>query len=113
VRTGPYESNGMLPGAEALAGALGDKVDYALVDRMNCKHATWVDRKHGLQENLTDEYFYRAPGNSPSHSVDYVLVVMLCRNRSKKEKPRPVREELEGRGSCNVRYEEGGLYQVV
>jgi len=51
----------MLPGAENLAEALGGKVDYVIVDRMNYNHADWVYRKYGLDSKLTDNFFYR-PG---------------------------------------------------
>jgi DNA repair photolyase len=47
----------MLPGAEALADALAGKVDYILVDRMNYQHATWVYKKYGLEDKLTEEFF--------------------------------------------------------
>lgn len=49
----------MLPGAESLAEALGRKVDYIIVDRMNYNHADWVYRKYGLDSKLTDNFFYR------------------------------------------------------
>jgi DNA repair photolyase len=49
----------MLPGAESLAEALGGKVDYIIVDRMNYNHADWVYRKYGLDSKLTDNFFYR------------------------------------------------------
>jgi len=49
----------MLPGAESLAEALGGKVDYIIVDRMNYNHADWVYRKYGLGSKLTDNFFYR------------------------------------------------------
>ena len=49
----------MLPGAENLAEALGGKVDYVIVDRMNYNHADWVYRKYGLDSKLTDNFFYR------------------------------------------------------
>lgn len=49
----------MLPGAESLAEALGGKVDYIIVDRMNYNHADWVYRKYSLGSKLTDNFFYR------------------------------------------------------
>ena len=49
----------MLPGAESLAEALGGKVDYIIVDRMNYNHADWVYRKYCLDSKLTDNFFYR------------------------------------------------------
>lgn len=49
----------MLPGSESLAEALGGKVDYIIVDRMNYNHADWVYRKYGLDSKLTDNFFYR------------------------------------------------------
>ncbi len=48
----------MLPGAESLAEALGEKVDYIIVDRMNYNHADWVYRKYGLDSKLTDNFFH-------------------------------------------------------
>lgn len=49
----------MLPGAESLASALAGKVDYILVDRMNYHHADWLYRKFGLDNNLSDDFFYQ------------------------------------------------------
>lgn len=49
----------ILPGAESLAPILGGKVDYVILDRMNYHYADWVYRKYGLEEKMTDEYFYR------------------------------------------------------
>jgi DNA repair photolyase len=49
----------MLPGAEGLAGLLKGKIDYVLIDRMNYHYADWVYRNYGLEDALTDEYFYR------------------------------------------------------
>ena len=48
----------MLPGAESLPEILAGKVDHVLVDRMNYHHADWVYRKYGLEDKVTDEYFY-------------------------------------------------------
>ncbi len=49
----------MLPGAEPLAGLLAGKVDSVIFDRMNYHHADWVYRKYGLQDSLSDDYFFR------------------------------------------------------
>jgi DNA repair photolyase len=49
----------VLPGAEGLAALLKGKVDYVLIDRMNYHYADWVYRKYGLEDYLTDDYFYR------------------------------------------------------
>jgi len=49
----------MLPGAENLAEILMGKVDYVIFDRMNYHYADWVYRKYGLEEKMTDEYFYQ------------------------------------------------------
>ena len=49
----------VLPGAEGLAALLKGKVDYLLIDRMNYHYADWVYKKYGLEDKLTDEYFYR------------------------------------------------------
>ncbi len=49
----------LLPGAEALAEYLEGKVDYVLVDRMNYHYADWIYRKYGLEDRLSDDFFYR------------------------------------------------------
>jgi DNA repair photolyase len=49
----------MLPGAESLAEILAGKVDYVIVDRMNYNHANWVYRKYGLDDKMSDDFFYR------------------------------------------------------
>jgi len=49
----------MLPGAERLAELLNGKIDYSLIDRMNYHYADWVYRKYGLEDKLTDDFFYR------------------------------------------------------
>jgi DNA repair photolyase len=49
----------MLPGAESLAEILTGKVDYVMFDRMNYHYADWVYRKYGLEDKMTDDYFYR------------------------------------------------------
>ncbi len=48
----------MLPGAETLPELLAGKVDYVLIDRMNYHHADWVYRKYGLDDKMTDDFFY-------------------------------------------------------
>ena len=47
----------ILPGAEKLGDLLAGTVDYILVDRMNYHYADSIYRKHGLEENMTEEYF--------------------------------------------------------
>jgi DNA repair photolyase len=49
----------MLPGAEKLPPLLAGSVDHVLVDRMNYGYGTWVYRKHGLEEALSDAWFAR------------------------------------------------------
>jgi DNA repair photolyase len=49
----------MLPGAESLAEILVGKVDHVIVDRMNYHYADWVYRKYGLNDKMTDDFFYR------------------------------------------------------
>jgi DNA repair photolyase len=49
----------VLPGAEGLAALLKGKVDYVLIDRMNYHYADQVYRKYGLEDMLTDDYFFR------------------------------------------------------
>lgn len=49
----------LLPGAEALAECLEGKVDYILVDRMNYHYADWIYRKYGLEDMLSEDFFYR------------------------------------------------------
>jgi DNA repair photolyase len=49
----------MLPKAESLAEILTGKVDYVIFDRMNYHYADWVYRKYGLEDKMTDDYFYR------------------------------------------------------
>jgi len=49
----------MLPGAEGLAKILAGKIDYVILDRMNYNHANWVYRKYGLEDKMTDDFFYR------------------------------------------------------
>jgi DNA repair photolyase len=49
----------VLPGAAGLGELLNGKVDYVLIDRMNYHYADWVYRKYGLEDKLTDDFFYR------------------------------------------------------
>jgi DNA repair photolyase len=49
----------ILPKAEGLAEILAGKIDYVRLDRMNYHYADWVYRKYGLEDNMTDDYFYR------------------------------------------------------
>lgn len=49
----------VLPGAEGLAGLLKGKIDYVLIDRMNYHHADHLYREYGMEDKLSDEYFYR------------------------------------------------------
>jgi DNA repair photolyase len=49
----------ILPEAEGLAAILAGKVDHALFDRLNYHYADWVYRKYGLQDKMTDDYFYQ------------------------------------------------------
>jgi hypothetical protein len=49
----------VLPWAEGFAGLLKGKIDYVQIDRMNYHYADRVYRKYGLENSLTDEYFYR------------------------------------------------------
>jgi DNA repair photolyase len=49
----------VLPGAEGLVDLLRGKIDYVLIDRINYHYADRIYRKYGLEDNLTDEFFYR------------------------------------------------------
>jgi len=49
----------VLPGAEGLVELLRGKIDYVLIDRMHYHYADWVYRKYGLEDTLTDDFFYR------------------------------------------------------
>jgi DNA repair photolyase len=49
----------VLPGAEGLADLLKGTIDYLLIDRMNYHYADRVYQEHGLEDKLTDDYFYR------------------------------------------------------
>lgn len=58
----------MLPGAEGLLEILTGKVDYVILDRMNYHTADWVYRKYGLEDKMSDDYFYRTARN---HAVEF------------------------------------------
>jgi len=49
----------VLPGAEGLAELLKGKIDYLLIDRMNYHYADGLYRRYGLEDALTDDYFYQ------------------------------------------------------
>lgn len=49
----------VLPGAEGLGELLRGRVDYVLIDRMNYHYADGVYRNHGLEEYLSDDYYFR------------------------------------------------------
>ena len=49
----------LLPGAEGLAALLRGKIDYVILDRMNYHYADRIYRKYGLEDALTDDYFYQ------------------------------------------------------
>jgi DNA repair photolyase len=49
----------VLPGAAGLGELLNGKVDYVLIDRMNYHYADWVYRKFGLEDKLTDDFYYQ------------------------------------------------------
>jgi DNA repair photolyase len=49
----------ILPGSESLAEVLTGKVDYVLFDRMNYHYADWVYRKYGLEDKMSDDYFFQ------------------------------------------------------
>lgn len=52
----------LLPGAEGLASALENKVEYAMIDRMNYSYAHWVYKKYKMEDKLGEDYFFRASG---------------------------------------------------
>jgi DNA repair photolyase len=56
----------LLPGAEELPGLLADKVDHVLVDRMNYGYGTWVYRRYGLEDCMTEEFFHGTAGELAS-----------------------------------------------
>ena len=47
----------MLPGAEALADQLSDRVDYVLIDRMNYHYGDWAYRKYDFEYAMGDDFF--------------------------------------------------------
>jgi len=49
----------VLPGAGALANDLAGKADYILIDRMNYHYTDWIYRKYGMEDKLSDDFFYR------------------------------------------------------
>ena len=49
----------ILPNAEFLVPLLAGAVDYILVDRMNYHYADFLYRKHGLEEQMTEDSFSR------------------------------------------------------
>jgi hypothetical protein len=49
----------ILPGAESLPEILAGKVDHMILDRMNYHYADWVYRKYGLEDKMSDDYFFR------------------------------------------------------
>ncbi len=49
----------VLPGAEGLAELLKGKIEYLLIDRMNYHYADGLYRKYGMEDTLTDDYFYQ------------------------------------------------------
>lgn len=64
----------LLPKSDKLASLLAGKVDFVLVDRMNYDHAVWVYRKYGLNNALTDAFFYQTSSKIASdcskHGID-------------------------------------------
>ena len=65
----------MLPGAESLAEILTGKIDYVMFDRMNYHYADWVYRKYGLEEKMTDDYFYQT---EPTLSSAFAKLGIEC-----------------------------------
>lgn len=47
----------LLPGAENLVDALGGKVDYVLIDKMNYHYGDWVYKKHNLETARGNDFF--------------------------------------------------------
>lgn len=47
----------ILPGAEALVGALKGKVRYVLLDRLNYNYADWAYKKYGLKPAMEGVFF--------------------------------------------------------
>ncbi len=52
----------LLPGAGELGELLGNRVDYVLIDRMNYNYGSWVYRKYGLQDKLSEGFFQQTVG---------------------------------------------------
>jgi DNA repair photolyase len=50
----------ILPGAEGLPEMLAGKIDHIIWDRMNYHYGDWVYHKYGLEDKMTDEYFFHA-----------------------------------------------------
>jgi DNA repair photolyase len=66
----------ILPKAESLAETLAGKVDYVMFDRMNYHYADWVYRKYGLQDKMTDDYFYQT---EQILSTTFTKLGVICR----------------------------------
>lgn len=49
----------LLPYAEGLADMLAGSVDHVLIDRCNYHYADWAYRKHGLEEAMTEGFFFK------------------------------------------------------
>ncbi len=49
----------LLPEAKDLVVKLRNKVDYAIIDRMNYHYADWVYREHKLEEMRKDDFFIK------------------------------------------------------
>ena len=49
----------LLPEAKDLVAKLRNKVDYAIIDRMNYHYADWVYREHKLEEMRKDDFFIK------------------------------------------------------
>ncbi len=47
----------LLPDAEKLIALLAGHVDYVILDRMNYRHGAKIYKKHGWEEQATDEHF--------------------------------------------------------
>ena len=65
----------MLPGSENLAEILAGKVDSVILDRMNYHNADWVYRQYGLENNMTDDYFYQT---KQTLSVKFTKLGIRC-----------------------------------
>lgn len=49
----------MLPKAEQLVSALGGKVDYILIDKVNYHYSDWVYRRYKLEGVMGGDFFSR------------------------------------------------------